>query len=204
MPGKPSSSAPGSFPYSELSRNEERDILTKARIARFSQYILSEDAWFHTANELIAAMKLLEPSIKKFWDCVNAQFLNQNSNPEPEHSLVNVHMMLAGFAIENLCKGYLAGRISPKERDAVKAGRLPEALRTHNILELVERTGMTLSKIESDLVERIGQAIWRGRYPSPSSHEGISPIRASRFRYSSDQNRFTKITRTCRSESVLP
>jgi hypothetical protein len=72
MPDKPYS---GSFPYSELSRSEERDVLTKARIARFSQCMLSEEAWFHVADELIAAMKLLEPRVKDYWDCVNAQFL---------------------------------------------------------------------------------------------------------------------------------
>jgi hypothetical protein len=197
MPDKRSISAPGSLPYSELSRSEEKDILTKAKIARFSQYILSEDAWFHTANELIEAMKLLEPRIKEFWDCVNAQFLNQNSNPEPEHSLVNVHMMLAGFAIENLCKGYLVSRLSPDERDAVKAGSLPKSLRgTHDILKFVERTGMTLSKTEKDLVERIGQAIWRGRYPSPTSHEGIRPF----ARVGSDIRRITTILQKLRKQ----
>ncbi len=174
MPDKPSISAPGSFPYSELSRSEERDILTKARIA---QYILSRDAWFHTANELIAAMKMLEPHIESYWKSANARFLGQNSKPEPEHSLINVHMMLAGFAIENLCKGYLAGRLSPKEREAVKAGTLPKSLRTHDILKLIEATEMTLSETEKYLVEQIYQAtIWRGRYPSPTSHEDIRPF----------------------------
>jgi hypothetical protein len=168
MPDKPYR---GSFPYSELSRSEQRDVLTKARIAS----MLSEEAWFRVANELIAAMKLLEPRVKDYWDCVNAQFLGQNSNPEPEHSLVNVHMMLAGFAIENLCKGYLAGRLSAKARDAVKDGALPKSLQTHNISKLVQRTGITLSETKKYLVEQIGQAIWRGRYPSPVSHREIRP-----------------------------
>jgi hypothetical protein len=154
--------------------SEERDILTKAR---FAQYVLSEDAWFHTANELIAAMDKLEPQINQFWECLNAQFLVQNSDPEPEHSLHDVHMMLSGFAIENLCKGYLAGRLSLKEREDVKAGSLPESLRgTHDILDLVERTGMTLCDTEKELVKKIGQAIWRGRYPSPTSHKRINPF----------------------------
>jgi hypothetical protein len=121
MPDKPYS---GSFPYSELSRSEERDVLTKARIARFSQCMLSEEAWFHVADELIAAMKLLEPRVKDYWDCVNAQFLGQNSNPEPAHSLVNVHMMLAGFAIENLCKG-IFGRSPKCQSSGRRKGRCP-------------------------------------------------------------------------------
>ena len=170
-------SAPGSLPDSEPSRSEEEDILTRARIARFSQSVLNEQAWFSAANELIAAMELLEPHIELFWDRLRAQVLDQKSDPEPEHSLVNVHMMLAGFAIENLCKGYLASRLTREERDAVKAGILPESLRGHDILEFVERTGMKLSETEKYLVKRIGEAIfWRGRYPSPTSHQKIGPF----------------------------
>jgi len=168
-------SAPGSLPDSEPSRSEEEDILTRARIARFSQSVLSEQAWFSAANELIAAMELLEPHIELFWDRLRAQVLDQKSDPEPEHSLVNVHMMLAGFAIENLCKGYLASRLTREERDAVKAGILPESLRGHDILEFVERTGMKLSETEKYLVKRIGEAIWRGRYPIPTSHKKTGP-----------------------------
>jgi hypothetical protein len=58
---------------------------------------LSEKAWFRAANELVAAMELLEPNIKNFWDCVGggAPVVDRkNSEAEPEHSLINVHMML--------------------------------------------------------------------------------------------------------------
>ena len=43
---------------------EERERL---KIARFSQYVLSPQAWFRSANELQEAMKLLEPQIECFW-----------------------------------------------------------------------------------------------------------------------------------------
>src|SRR5260370_20043586 len=152
----------------------------KARSARFSQHVLSEEAWFRAANELVAAMELLEPHIKNFWECVGvgASVVDRkNSEAEPEHSLINVQMILAGLAIENLCKGHLAGRLSLKEREDVEAGVLPKSLKTHEILNLVARTEMTLSDIEKDLVKRIGKAIWwRGRYPSPTSHEEIVPF----------------------------
>jgi hypothetical protein len=36
-------------------------------------------------------------------------FDRKNIEAEPEHSLIKVHKMLAGLAIENLCKGHLAG-----------------------------------------------------------------------------------------------
>jgi len=147
---------------------------------RSAQRVLSEEAWFGTANELVAAMDLLEPQIKNFWDAlgIGAGIVDRkNSEPAPEHRLINVHMMLAGFAIENLCKGYLAGRLSPKQRKKVKDGVLPKSLNTHKIVNLLARTKMKLCHREKDLIQRITNAIWwRGRYPSPTSHEEIIPF----------------------------
>lgn len=132
-------------------------------------------------------MELLEPHIRHYSDCLRAQVIDQRSDVKlPEHSLVSVHMILAGFAIENLCKGYLAPRLSPEERERVKAGFLPKSLHHHRILKLVERTGIArtrlkLSKSEKNVVERIEKAVvWRGRYPSAPSHEGIRPLCAIR------------------------
>ena len=179
-----------SFPYSELSNSEDRD-----RIRHFSQSVLSAEAWFQTANELIAAMDVLEPHVESFWDSVRALVLDQKNDVAPKHqksdmaskhSLINQHMMLAGFAIENLCKGYLAGRLSPKERKKLQAGDLPKSLKCHDILSLVEKTGMKHSKhfrlnticdTEKILLNRITEAVlWRGRYPSATSHEGSRPF----------------------------
>jgi hypothetical protein len=153
-----------------------------ARIARFSQLVLSEEAWFHAANELVVAMGLLEPHIEQYWKYLRALVHDQSSEAAPEHSLIGVHMMLAGFAIENLCKGYLASRLSPKEQERVKAGFLPESFKKHCSLELVERTGIArtrlkLSETEEYLVQRLGEAVfWRGRYPSATSHKWIRPF----------------------------
>jgi len=158
---------------------EERE---RAKIVRFSQYVLSPEAWFRIADELEAAVKLLEPQIERFLECLRADagvVEKKDSEPPPKHSLINVHMMLAGFAIENLCKGHLAGRLTSKERKKVKARELPKCLDGHKILKLVRRTGMTLSEFERDrdLLARITEVIsWRGRYPAPLSHDGIVPF----------------------------
>src|SRR6266481_7910976 len=136
----------------------EPSFISYPYVRQFSQSVLSAEAWFRTADELIAAMDLVEPNVERFWEDVrsiavafdqtsemkpkhqnsDAAPKDEKSDVPPKHSLVNQHMMLAGFAIENLCKGYLAGRLSPEQRDAVKAGSLPKCLRgTHNILEFV-------------------------------------------------------------------
>jgi len=158
MPAKKRiSSVVVTLPVSKLS-----DL--KAEIASFSKSVLRTEAWCRTANELIAAMKLLEPHVKRFWEC--------EGDVRPRQSLINVHMMLAGFAIENLCKGYLAGRLSSKERRDVEAGVLPSSLKTHDLLKLVEKTGMTICVTEKYLIMRLSETVvWRGRYPIATSHD---------------------------------
>jgi hypothetical protein len=160
--------------------------------------VLNPKAWFCTADELIGAMDLLEPQVERFWEDVrsiafaadmtsdvpskrqqsDAPSNKQNNAAPSKHSLINQHMMLAGFAIENLCKGHLAARLSDQERERIRqAGILPGSLQDHDSLRLVEQTGMPLSQTEKHLLTRITDAVrWRGRYPSPTSHQRIRPF----------------------------
>lgn len=176
---------------------DDSETFSPARIRRFSQSVLSEEAWFRSADKLIATMDLLEPDVQRFWDDVRSIFFavdatsdvpsrkqksdpsskQQKSDVQSKHNLINQHMMLAGFAIENLCKGYLAGQLSHEERENVEAGILPESLKSHRLVELVEQTKMTLSDTEKYLLKRISEAVlWRGRYPSAVSHKAIRPF----------------------------
>jgi hypothetical protein len=175
------------FPHSEFSRSEDRDIFTEVRIRHYSQSVLSSEAWFRTANKLIAAMDLLQSNVHSFWESLgdlvldpktNETTIDEKTNPTVKHSLVNQHMMLAGFAIENLCKGHLANQLSDEERKAVQErGVLPKSLRCHDALNLLEQTGMTVSDTEKSLLNRITEAVlWRGRYPSAISHESLRPF----------------------------
>jgi hypothetical protein len=186
-----------SFGEPSFLRPDDSETFSPVRIRRFSQAVLSAEAWFYTADELIAAMDLVEPNVERFWEDIRsiAAALDQTSEMPPKHqnsdaapkdeksdvpskhSLINQHMMLAGFAIENLCKGYLADRLSPQEGEKVQAGALPNSLTGHNLLKLVEQTGMTVSDTEKYLLNRITDAVvWRGRYPSPTSHEKTGPF----------------------------
>jgi hypothetical protein len=116
----------------------------KERIRHFARSVLNAEAWFQTANQLIAAMDLLEPHVERFWDDFRSLVFvvdqasdtpskQQTSDPPSKHNLTNEHMMLAGFAIENLSKGYLASRSSHEEQQAVQAGVLPKFLKSHNL-----------------------------------------------------------------------
>ena len=186
MPNKVSLVEPTFFV--SCSDSEDSDPFAKERIRHFARSVLNAEAWFETADQLIAAMVLLEPHVQRFWDDVrslvfvadqasDAPAKHQTSDAPSKHSLINQHMMLAGFAIENLSKGYLASRLSHEEQKAVQAGVLPKFLKSHNLLKLVEQTGMTLSDTQKYLLNRIGDAVsWRGRYPSATSHESIRPF----------------------------
>ena len=183
--------------FLSCSDSEDSDPFAKERIRHFSQSVLSAEAWFRAANELITAMDLLQPHVERYWDDVrslvfivdqtsdapskhqtsDAPTKHETSDAPSKHNLINQHMMLAGFAIENLSKGYLASRLSHEEQKAVQAGVLPKFLKSHNLLKLVEQTGMTLSDTQKYLLNRIGDAVsWRGRYPSATSHESIRPF----------------------------
>jgi hypothetical protein len=157
--------------------SEKRFVLIDETVAKFSQRVLNREAWFRSANELVYAMKLLEPKVQDFWKCHASSAGisdDENSEPGPEHSLIDVHLMLAAFAIENLCKGYLADRLNPEELKEVTGGELPKTLKgTHGILAFVEQTEMRISGRDKALLERIQEAVWRGRYPIPNYHKKL-------------------------------
>jgi hypothetical protein len=196
VPDEVSLGEPSLIPdYSAFSEAEDKEIFAKVRIRQFAQAVLSAEAWFRVANELTSAMQLLEPDIERFWedlrsigfaaDATTDRPSKNQKRDEPtkkndvtsRDGLINQHMMLAGFAIENLCKGYLTDRLSREDRESVQAGVLPEALKRHDILKLVEQTGMALSEADKNLLQRITEAVyWRGRYPSATSHDRVGPF----------------------------
>src|SRR5438477_3733092 len=50
-----------------LFSGDNSEIFSRARIQRYSHELLSAEAWFRSAGELIAAMELLEPEVNRFW-----------------------------------------------------------------------------------------------------------------------------------------
>jgi len=156
---------------------DEAGELEVKRLARFRQLVSTPETWFYAADGLIAAMTLLEPSIQGCWTSLPLDANDLPTESATSHQrLIEVHMMLAGFAIENFCKGYLAVRLRPEEEHMAKGGILPKSLRNHRLLELVNRTGISVSEIEKDLVQRLGDAVWRGRYPCGTSYKTVRPF----------------------------
>jgi len=77
--------------------------------------------------------------------------------------------MLAGLAIENLCKGHIASHLQPAEKAILDEGKLPPRLdQQHRIIRLLSETGISLSADENELLTRMQDSIqWLGRYPAP-------------------------------------
>ncbi|MDP9186874.1 MAG: hypothetical protein M3O72_05915 [Verrucomicrobiota bacterium] len=171
----------------------------RAKITRYSQSAFSQQAWFDAANRLEQAMTLLEPGVRHYWNCLRDNLNDPNGQNVPEYGLENVHLMLAGLVIENLCKGHLVAELRPHERsrdwEKLKGGRLPESLKSHAVLALVKETGMKVSDPESYLLKRIEAIIdWRGRYPIPTSHQKQNPF----MNMGSDIDRSKEIVRKLR------
>src|SRR5437660_113348 len=153
----------------------------RLKITHYSQSAFAPQAWFDAANRLEQAMALLEPGVRHYWDCLRDNLKDPNNQDVPEYGLENVHLMLAGLVIENLCKGHLIAELRPHEQsqdwEKLKGGVLPKFLKSHAVLALVKKTGMKLSDSESYLLTRIEAVIdWRGRYPIPTSHEKQGPF----------------------------
>jgi hypothetical protein len=88
---------------------------------------------------------------------------------------ISVHLMLAGLAIENLCKGFIASKLSPEEKGKLEEGKSRQWwYQTHNIRKLLSKAGLTTSDKENELLRRIQDTVyWLGRYPAPKSSEAL-------------------------------
>jgi hypothetical protein len=137
-----------SFGEPSFGYPDDSETFTPARIRHFAESVLSAEAWFRSADELIEAMDLVGAHVERFWEDVRSIYVSFDMTTDPpskdqasdvppkheksdvtsRHDLMNQHMMLAGFAIENLCKGYLVGRLNRKEREAVEAGVSPKII----------------------------------------------------------------------------
>jgi len=106
--GEPNPRAP---PHSGLSHSEDRGDFRDGKNRPFSITVLSAEAGFTLANELIAAMDVLERTLIGFGSPSRGLVLDQkrghvsrHSAALSQHNLINQHMMLARFAIETCAR----------------------------------------------------------------------------------------------------
>lgn len=131
----------------------------EAARGRFRKVLTNPDSWFASARQLIFAMHLLEPSVAQFWAALATQG-TAAEEPIPDTECLQVHVMLAGLAIENLCKGYLVTCLLPEEKAKLEEGQLPKRLdQQHKIRRLVSETGLKTSDVENELLTRVEDSV---------------------------------------------
>jgi hypothetical protein len=92
----------------------------------------------------------------------------------------HVYMLLVGLAVENLAKGICVA----SNPNIIKNDQFSGGLKTHKLLDLLERGGVKLSQEESYLLERLETFInWAGRYPIPAKLEESLPRATPRGGY---------------------
>lgn len=94
--------------------NEKAFDWDKVSRINYSSALLSPQKWFETANEMTAALAVLEPHVLAQWEITREW--SRGNGIFPEHSLCGIYMMLAGLVIENLCKGHAVDELTPKEQ----------------------------------------------------------------------------------------
>ena len=142
---------------------------------QYAQLICEPTHWLRISQYLYASAEKLEPEISRLWhhmwDSLGLP-LEQRTDPGPFEpaNYQRVYLMLIAYCLENLFKGYLVKQ--HKEEFLIQAkqtGKLPSALRTHDLQALAKECPLRLDEDEVQLLHRFaGHATWIGRYPYPT------------------------------------
>ena len=135
---------------------------------RFKQYSESSHSWAFYSDSLERSANILleqrEQDLQKIeWD--------PNKPQDPmEYDIGNVFMLIAGHTIETLAKAMLVFN----EKAINEKGEF--AIKTHKLLDLLDRAKFNLSETEHEFIERLEQFVeWAGRYPAPLKYTNLMP-----------------------------
>ncbi len=129
--------------------------------------------WVEKAVELIAAAETLEPSINAYWNSLRIEpdkgVVSETSETEGKKLLQAPYFMMMAFALENYFKAIVVAD-NDYSGELLRAGKLPEILKNHDLVILAEITGLALDNVELSLLTRLTvNSIWQGRYPAPAN-----------------------------------
>jgi len=125
--------------------------------------------WWTQAKRLILSARVLhDPALKYF-----------TGTPEEKvegEAHLNAFFILASFAIENGMKALVVhNRAEEIRKQLSERKKLPEILRTHDLLDLARLSNIPVLTKENELfLQRMTRyAVWAGRYPVPLYSEHI-------------------------------
>jgi len=143
--------------------------------------------WYWKAQELERVVDIILETIKEDctyiqsgrhhlktvdWDDGGLHKADEDLELELSHlestELNSTYLLLAGFAMENVLKGFCILR----HPDLIEGANFDRRLITHNLPRIAEKLHLVLSEQESHLLHRLHRAIiWEGRYPIPLEPE---------------------------------
>ena len=139
------------------------------------------------------AAAALESRVRAVWESRLAPSRDSPSTPALLSGVLDVHLMLVAYGVENILKAALvrarrsalAKQLEPepdsadqqagsarhrrsRRRNRLRQGQLPGDLKTHSLTELAESVGFAMNRDEEALLRRLTRAaVWSGRYPIP-------------------------------------
>jgi hypothetical protein len=132
---------------------------------KFEEVALSPENWFDKAEELEYSAKVLL-NFEKTRHKLKREFRTSVYIDTNVYVFSQV-VMLYGFAIENLLKGFKCKRNKIQIDNLGKIKHL-----NHNLTELIEELNIEIDEVYKNYIKKIERHIlWEGRYPSPKGRK---------------------------------
>jgi hypothetical protein len=131
--------------------------------SNYANACLSDGDWLYLADDLLECATILENRVEETFKRLRARSRGVAGKLISQGPSA-VHLMLMAYAVENLFKA--APNRSKYARD-FEVERLPDELKSHNLVDLAKKAGVKIDLEVEDLLRRLEQcAVWRGRYCS--------------------------------------
>lgn len=149
---------------------------------QYSERLSEWRLWVDKADELLDAVKLLEPHVREYWSVVTTDFEDgrytdpsktpRTSPPNP----LSAYFMLVAYALENLLKALVIRENRNNFRNRLFR-KLPRVVKTHNLRYLAKEANVPITLVEEDLLHRLSrQSTWAGRYPIPVEASALKNV----------------------------
>jgi hypothetical protein len=142
---------------------------------QFSEQLANAELWIGKAEELLAAAKILEVDVVKYWSEVRVED-GRVVSTLGRKNVQGPYFLLTAYALENYFKALLVHKNRESFRNKLIT-KIPDYIKEHDLLRLAREVAMKLAVAEEDLLFRLSRnSIWAARYPVPTGPDGITAI----------------------------
>lgn len=142
---------------------------------QFSERLADAELWIGKAEELLAAAKILEADVVRYWSKVHVKDGRVVSVP-CRKNVQGPYFLLTAYGLENYFKALLVCKNRQSFRNKLLT-KIPDYIKEHDLLRLARKVSMKLTLLEEDLLSRLSRnSIWEARYPVPTGPNGITAI----------------------------